>query len=101
MERKNKNSQKKVNNRTLFHVRTPPVLCLSMRRNIMEKCSKLRRVCLCFFKSLEKSEGTQYNDMKENDVLCLMAKGEDKYQQVKGKLEDYVSDIGMAKRLTE
>ena len=41
------------------------------------------------------------NNMKENAVLCLLAKGEDKYQQVRGKFEDYISDIGMAKKLTE
>ena len=42
-----------------------------------------------------------FDSMKENDVLCLLAKGEDKYQQVRGKLEDYISDVGMAKKLTE
>ena len=39
--------------------------------------------------------------MKGNGVLCLLAKGEDRYQQVKGKLEDYESDVDIAKDITK
>ncbi len=42
-----------------------------------------------------------FNEMKQDGVLCLLAKGEDKYQQVNGKLEDYISDVGIAKELTK
>lgn len=42
-----------------------------------------------------------FNNMEKDSVLCLLAKGEDKYQQVCGKFEEYISDIGMAKKLTE
>ena len=38
--------------------------------------------------------------MKDNAVLCLLAKGEDKYQQVKGKLEPYELDVAIAKEIT-
>jgi UDP-N-acetylmuramyl tripeptide synthase len=44
---------------------------------------------------------TAYNNMKDNGVLCLLAKGEDRYQQVKGKLEDYESDVDIAKDITK
>lgn len=42
-----------------------------------------------------------YNTLKENGVLCLLAKGEDKYQQVKGKLEEYESDVTIARNITK
>ena len=42
-----------------------------------------------------------YTNMKENGVLCLLAKGEDRYQQVKGQLEDYESDVDIAKNITK
>ncbi len=42
-----------------------------------------------------------FNNMKANGVLCLLAKGEDRYQQVKGKLEEYESDVDIAKEITK
>ena len=42
-----------------------------------------------------------FSNMKENGVLCLLAKGEDRYQQVKGQLEDYESDVDIAKNITK
>ncbi len=42
-----------------------------------------------------------FKNMKKDGVLCLLAKGEDRYQQVKGKLEDYESDVDIAKNITK
>lgn len=72
---------------------------------------KIKDICLqistyvtvdyCIIEDRQEAIREAFNAMKKGDVLCLLAKGEDKYQQVCGKFEEYVSDIGMAKILTE
>lgn len=49
----------------------------------------------------EKAIEEAFNTMEKGSVLCLLAKGEDKYQQVCGKFEEYISDIGIAKKITK
>lgn len=72
--------------------------------SVRDICNEMATFVTCNYEIIEDREqaiNKAFNEMKENSVLCLLAKGEDKYQQVKGKLEDYVSDVGMAKKLTE
>ena len=71
--------------------------------NVRDICNELATFVTCDYEIIEGREeaiNKAFNNMKENTVLCLLAKGEDKYQQVRGKFEDYISDIGMAKKLT-
>ncbi len=66
-------------------------------------CNEMSTFITCDYEIIEDREQAitkAFNDMKENGVLCLLAKGEDKYQLIRGKFEDYISDIGMAKKLT-
>jgi len=72
--------------------------------SVRDICNELATFVSCDYEIIEDREqaiNKAFNNMAENAVLCLLAKGEDKYQQVKGKFEDYISDIGMAKKLTE
>ena len=72
--------------------------------NVIDICNELATFITCTYEIIEDREqaiNKAFDTMNENDVLCLLAKGEDKYQQVKGKFEDYISDVGMAKKLTE
>jgi len=72
--------------------------------NVRDICNEIATFVTCNYEIIEDREeaiNKAFNEMKEDSVLCLLAKGEDKYQQVKGKFEEYISDIGMAKRLTE
>ena len=67
-------------------------------------CRELSSFVTCEYEIIEdRIEAIEkaFNNMKKGDVLCLLAKGEDKYQQVNGKFEPYESDIGVAKRLTK
>lgn len=71
--------------------------------NVKDICNELASFIECNYEIiLDRTETIEkaFNDMNEGDVLCLLAKGEDKYQQVRGKFEEYESDIGIAKRLT-
>lgn len=72
--------------------------------NVKDICNELATFITCNYEIIEDREQAitrAFNEMKEGSVLCLLAKGEDKYQQVRGKFEDYISDIGMAKKLTQ
>ena len=72
--------------------------------NVLDICKELATFIDCDKEIVEdRTEAIEkaYNNMKQGDVLCLLAKGEDKYQQIKGKFEPYESDIGIAKRLTK
>ena len=72
--------------------------------NVRDICNEMATFITCDYEIIEDREeaiNKAFVDMKENAVLCLLAKGEDKYQQIRGKFEDYISDIGMAKKLTE
>ncbi len=72
--------------------------------NVRDICNEMAQFITCDYEIIEDREeaiNKAFKEMKENGVLCLLAKGEDKYQQVRGKLEDYISDVGMAKKLTE
>lgn len=72
--------------------------------NVKDICNEIATFVTCDYEIIENREeaiNKAYDTMKDDAVLCLMAKGEDKYQQVRGKFEDYISDIGMAKRLTK
>lgn len=71
--------------------------------NVRDICNELATFITCNYEIIENREeaiNKAFGEMSENAVLCLLAKGEDKYQQVRGKFEDYISDIGMAKKLT-
>lgn len=70
--------------------------------NVRDICSELATFTTCDYEIIEDRElaiNTAFNSMKPNGVLCLLAKGEDKYQQVRGKFEDYLSDVELAKKL--
>lgn len=72
--------------------------------SVRDICNELATFISCNYEIVEDREeaiNKAFNEMKEDAVLCLLAKGEDKYQQVRGKFEEYISDIGMAKKLTE
>lgn len=72
--------------------------------SVKDICNELATFVSCNYEIVEDREqaiNKAFNEMKEDAVLCLLAKGDDKYQQVRGKFEDYISDIGMAKKLTE
>lgn len=72
--------------------------------NVRDICNELASFITCNYEIIEDRQqaiNKAFNEMNENAVLCLLAKGEDKYQQIKGKFEDYISDIGMAKMLTD
>lgn len=71
--------------------------------SVKDICNELATFVTCNYEIIEDREeaiNKAFNNMAENAVLCLLAKGEDKYQQVKGKFEEYISDIGIAKKLT-
>lgn len=70
--------------------------------SVKDICNEMASFITCNFEIIEDREqaiNKAFSEIKENGVLCLLAKGEDKYQQVRGKLENYISDIGMAKKL--
>lgn len=72
--------------------------------SVKDICSEIAQFTTCDYEIIEDREQAiikAFDDLKEDGVLCLLAKGEDKYQQVRGKLEDYISDVGMARKLTE
>jgi UDP-N-acetylmuramyl tripeptide synthase len=72
--------------------------------SVNDICNELATFVTCDYEIIEDREKAitkAFEQMKEGAVLCLLAKGEDKYQQVRGKFEDYISDIGLAKKLTE
>lgn len=72
--------------------------------SVKDICNEMATFVSCNFEIIEDRESAinqAFESMEETGVLCLLAKGEDKYQQINGKLEDYISDVGMAKRLTE
>lgn len=72
--------------------------------SVKDICNEMATFITCSYEIIEDREqaiNKAFEEMKENGVLCLLAKGEDKYQQIRGKLEDYISDVGMAKKLTK
>lgn len=72
--------------------------------NVKDICNEIATFVTCEFEIIEDREEAikkAFETMQDNAVLCVLAKGEDKYQQVKGKFEDYISDIGVAKKLTQ
>ena len=72
--------------------------------SVKDICNEISQFITCDYEVIEDREQAiqkAFNEMKDGGVLCLLAKGEDKYQQVRGKLEDYISDVGIAKKLTE
>ena len=72
--------------------------------SVKDICNELATFVSCDYEIIEDRElaiNKAFETMKDDAVLCLLAKGEDKYQQVRGKFEDYISDIGLAKKLTE
>lgn len=69
-----------------------------------EICNEISTFLECPFETiLDRKAAIEiaFSGLNDGDVLCLMAKGEDRYQQVKGKFEPYESDIDIAKKLTE
>ena len=67
-------------------------------------CNEMANFITCDYEIVEDREQAiikAFNNMKQNGVLCLLAKGEDRYQQVRGRFENYISDIGIAKMLTD
>ena len=71
---------------------------------VLDICNELASFITCDYEIIEDRTNaieTAFKNMKSGDVLCLLAKGEDRYQQVKGKFEEYESDVGVAKRLTK
>jgi len=72
--------------------------------SVKDICNELATFVTCDCEIIEDREQAivnAFNEMDDNAVLCLLAKGEDRYQQVKGKFEDYESDIDIAKKLTK
>ena len=70
---------------------------------VRDICNELATFITCDYETIENRKQAIYkafDTMKDNAVLCLLAKGEDKYQQVKGKLEPYESDVAIAKEIT-
>jgi len=71
--------------------------------SVKDICNELANYITCDYEIIEDRKEAiykAYNDMNVNGVLCLLAKGEDRYQQVKGKFEDYESDINIARDIT-
>ena len=71
--------------------------------NVSDICREIATFITCDYEIIEDREqaiNEAYNSLKSNEVLCLLAKGEDKYQQIRGKHEAYISDVGIAKKLT-
>lgn len=71
---------------------------------VLDICNELATFVTCNYEIIEDREQAitkAYNEMKEGSVLCLLAKGEDKYQQVRGRIEDYKSDVTIANNLTK
>ena len=71
--------------------------------NVTDICNEMASFITCDKEIIEDRKTAiqkVYNNMKEGDVLCLLAKGEDKYQQVKGKFEEYEGDTAIAEYLT-
>lgn len=71
---------------------------------VIDICNELSMFITCDKEIIEdRKEAIEkaYNDMKKGDVLCLLAKGEDKYQLTKGVFVPYESDIKIAKELTK
>lgn len=71
--------------------------------SVKDICNEMITFITCDYEVIEDREKAiekAFSEMEENGVLCLLAKGEDKYQQVRGRLEEYISDVGMAKKLT-
>ena len=72
--------------------------------SVKDICNEIATFISCNYEIIEDREqaiNKAFNEMKESSVLCLLAKGEDKYQQINGKFIEYISDVGMAKKLTE
>ena len=72
--------------------------------NVLDICREIATFIACDYEIIEDREqaiNKAFSEMKENSVLCLLAKGEDKYQQIRGKHEEYISDVGIAKKLTK
>ena len=71
---------------------------------IIDSCNEMAQFITCDYAIIEDREqaiNEAFTKMEDGGVLCLLAKGEDKYQQIRGKFEDYISDVAMAKKLTE
>lgn len=72
--------------------------------SVRDICNEMSTFTACNHEIIEDREQAimkAFEHMKAGDVLCLLAKGEDKYQQINGKFIEYISDVGMAKKLTE
>ncbi len=72
--------------------------------NVRDICNEIAQFTTCDYEIIEDrvtAISKAFNELKCGGVLCLLAKGEDKYQQVRGKFEEYISDVGIAKKLTE
>ena len=72
--------------------------------SVRDICNEIAQFTTCNYEIIEDREkaiSKAFSEMESGGVLCLLAKGEDKYQQINGKFEDYISDVGIAKMLTE
>lgn len=72
--------------------------------NVRDICNEMASFITCHYEIIEDRKQAikkAFETMKEDAVLCLLAKGEDKYQQVRGKFEDYESDVEIAKNITK
>ena len=72
--------------------------------SVRDICNELATFVSCDYEIIEDRKQAiheAFNTMKDNAVLCLLAKGEDRYQQIKGKLEPYESDIDIAKEFVK
>ena len=70
--------------------------------NVIDICNELATYITCEKEIIEdrkKAIESGYEKMNSGDVLCLLAKGEDTYQIIRGKFEPYESDIMIAKKL--
>ena len=70
--------------------------------NVKDICNELATFTTCDYGIIEDRETAikaAFSRLKKNGVLCLLAKGEDKYQQVRGKFENYASDVTIAENL--
>lgn len=71
---------------------------------VKDICAEIATFVTCDYEIIEDRQQAitnAFKNMEENGVLCLLAKGEDKYQQIRGKLEHYISDAEIAKILTK
>ena len=71
--------------------------------SVKDICNEIATFITCDYEIIEdREEAIQkaFYSIKDDSVLCLLAKGEDKYQQVRGKFEEYASDVSIASRLT-